>query len=280
MWRWGRRSVAGNHSAAQHRIAVVKDGGLPRCDGALRLLETHHCSVANGSYGCRRLGEFVANLDGNVQLSDRGHTGNPRHRHGVQVLVIQLILRTHNHLSGVRFQPDDEARRPSGQAEAATLPDREILDAIVLGQHIAGVVNDVAGIFIGALPDELAIVAGGYEADVLAVGLVGVGEAGVGSQLANVRLGIMTNRHQGGHQLILTHPEQHVGLVFVGVGSAKQRPAAGAVRFDAGVVASGNVAGAHQPGPLGQETELYLVIAGDAGVGGAARFHTPAGSSR
>ena len=40
-------------------------------------------------------------------------------------------------------------------------------------------------------------------------------------------------------------------------------------------MASGNVAGAHQPGPLGQETELYLVIAGDAGVGGAPAFILP-----
>ena len=136
-------------------------------------------------------------------------------------------------------------------------------------QHVAGVVHDVARPFVSPLAQEFTVVAGGYEADVLAVGLVGVGKAGFGGQIADLRLGVAAHGHQGGGELFLPHPEEDVGLVLVGVHAATQGPVVSTVGFDAGVVAGGDVAGLKHPGALGQEAELDLVVAGDARVGRA-----------
>ena len=191
--------------------------------------------------------------------------------------MIQVCLGTYDDAPGIGFQADDELGRAAGQTQAAPLSDGEVLDALVPPQHVAGGVHDVAGLFVSALAQELAVVAGGNKADVLAVGLVGVGKAGVGGQLADFRLGVASHRHQRSGQLLLTHPEEDVGLVLVGVGAASQSPlhgagAVGSVRLDARVVAGGDVAGLHHPGALGQEAELDFVVAGDARVRRASAF--------
>ena len=142
----------------------------------------------------------------------------------------------------------------------------------MLPQQVAGSIHDFAGLFISSLAEKLAIVAGGDEADVLAVGLVGVGEAGVQGQPADLRLGVVAYGHEGGGKLVLAHTEEHVGLVLVGVNAATEGEPAGAVGFDAGVVAGGDVAGVEHPGALGQKAELDLVVAGNAGMGGAPAF--------
>ena len=66
-------------------------------------------------------------------------------------------------------------------------------------------------------------------------------------------------------QLFLSHAEQHVGLVLVLVHGLLQHRARGSP-LDAGVVPGGHVVGLHHRSPAHQEVELYLVVAGDAGM--------------
>ena len=98
-------------------------------------------------------------------------------------------------------------------------------------------------------------------------GLSALGNPASIRQPADLRLGVMPHGHQRARQLLLTHPEQDVGLVLVGVNAAAQRPPTRPVRFNPGVMSRGNVSRLEHPGALGQETELDLVVARDARVG-------------
>ena len=190
-------------------------------------------------------------------------------------MVVEVFLGSHDDSAGVGFQSDDEPGRTAGQAQATPLADGEILYAVMGSQDVAGGVHNLAGLFVAALPEELAVVAGGDEADILAIGLVGVGEAGVVRHLTDLRLGIVAHGHEGAGELILAHTEENVGLVLVRVGAATQRPCAGTIGFDAGVMTSGDMRRVQHPRALSEETELDLVVAGDTRVGSAPVFVLP-----
>ena len=208
-WRF-RRNPPGDNAAAEHRITLIEHRRLPGGDGSLRAMETYHRSSSDRS-NCRRgFGKFVANFHSDTEFTGGRRAGYPGHRIGVETILVQLFFGADDDLASVRFQPDDETCRPTGEAETTALADGEILDSFVLAQHVTRRINDVAGVFVGALTQKLAVISGGYEANVLAVGLVGVGEIGIGGEPANVALGVVTDWHEGGGQLILPHSKQDV----------------------------------------------------------------------
>ena len=239
-------------------------------------------AVGNACNRSGGLAELVADFDGYGRAVRRRRTGNPRNWRRIQFSAVQSGLRADDDAAGIRLQADDKARvAAAGQPQPPPLPDGKILDAVMLTQDISGGVHNVAGGVIGALPQEFPVVAGGDKADVLAVGLAGVGQPGGGGQLADFVFRIVADGHQGSGQLLLAHPEQHIGLVFVGVHAPPQRPADGvgvAIAIpvpggnDAGVVAGSDILRLHGAGALRQKAELDLVVAGDAGMGGAPGF--------
>ena len=130
---------------------------------------------------------------------------------------------------------------------------------------------------VGPAPvgDELAVVAVGYEADLLAVGLVGDGKPGLRSHGANAVLGVFAHGQHEAVELALAEREQHVRLVLAAV-DALQQPLARSVVLDAGVVAGGDVVGVQEHRPSQQEVELDLVVAGEARMWRAAPVVLPA----
>ena len=114
-----------------------------------------------------------------------------------------------------------------------------------------------------ALAEEGSGVAGRDEADVMAVGLFGDGQAAPRRFRTDLRLGGVTDRKGGVAQLICGQHRQHVGLILVRIDGAAQPPAG-----QPGVVAGGHGVEAQRQGPRGQRGELDSLIAPHAGVGG------------
>ncbi len=115
------------------------------------------------------------------------------------------------------------------------------------------------------LPRNALGVAGRDEADVVAVGLVGDGQAAAGGLLADLRLGGVADREQRVTQLLGGQHTQHVGLVLVAVDGAAQP----AVR-QPGVVAGGHGVEAERQRAGRQRGELDPLVAPHARVGGLA----------
>ena len=134
--------------------------------------------------------------------------------------------------------------------------------ALVPAQYLPGRVHDVPGPQrVGAaLTDQVDIVTTD-EADFLAVGFVGDGQAQLGGDLPNAGLvGHLADRQQDPPEVFAGDAEQGVGLVLVG--GAMDRPV-----DHPGVMSGGDVAGAEGVRPGDQARELDPRVAVDAWVG-------------
>src|SRR5262249_46279845 len=87
---------------------------------------------------------------------------------------LQRLTRADHDAPARPLEPQDIERRPGCDAEAAALPDGEIGDAVVLPDHAAVEIDDLAGLHrVRPQPgDDVGVAAGRHEADVLAVVLV------------------------------------------------------------------------------------------------------------
>ena len=115
----------------------------------------------------------------------------------------------------------------------------------MLAEHAAGQVDDLAGhLGLGAkLADHAGIIAVGDEADVLAVGLGGDGEAQLGGDFAHLRLGHAAQREAQIIELVLRGREQEIALVARRIGGAVQLGALRALDA-ADIMAGGEAIGA------------------------------------
>lgn len=154
---------------------------------------------------------------------------------------------------------------------AAALADGVVDDAVMLTQHAAVHMDDLARFGrIGAqLADDLGIIAVGHEADVLAVRLVGDGQAEFGCKLTHLRLGHAAKRKADEIELVLRGGEQEIALVTVKIGRAEKR-ALVALLGGADIVAGCQCIGAKILRGLQEIGELDRLVAGDAGDRGFA----------
>ncbi len=138
----------------------------------------------------------------------------------------QRLARADDHPPPDRVEVDDVERLADGNADAATLTDRVVDDAVVAAEHAPVDVDDVAGLGgTGLQPlDEVGVAPVGNEADVLAVVLVGDGEAEVARRRARLRLGHGTQREAQEVELLLGGGEQEVALVAVEIDRPVERP--------------------------------------------------------
>ena len=107
----------------------------------------------------------------------------------------------------------------------AALADGEMNDALMLADHAAVEIDDIAGQNrIRPQPaDDVGVASGRHEADVLAVLLVGDVEAEAPRQFAGLRLGHVAERKAQIIELLARGREQEIALVAIGIGGADQR---------------------------------------------------------
>ena len=137
----------------------------------------------------------------------------------------QRLARPYHDAAAGRIELDDIERRAGGDAEPLALADREMNYALMPADGAAFEVNDVAGLDrTGLQPaDDIGVAPCRYEADVLAVLLVGDFEAETPRQFARLRLGHVAERKAQVIELLPRGREQEIALVAIGVRSAHQR---------------------------------------------------------
>ncbi len=93
----------------------------------------------------------------------------------------------------------------------------------MLAQDVALAVYDGAGgVGQGVLPQEVTIVPAHDEADVLALGRLGGGQARLAGQLPHLGLRVLPHRQQHVGQRRLVEVAQGVGLILLGVATGEQ----------------------------------------------------------
>ena len=131
-------------------------------------------------------------------------------------------------------------------------------------------------VLAGEILHEFLIVAVRHKADILTVVLAGVDEMllfGNGAHFGLVERP-QWQPHMG--QLFLCQIIKHIALIFSLIKAFFQQPAAsGLVLLDAGVVAGDDILHPVLLRPAEQVVELHILVAVDAGVGGAARLIDP-----
>ena len=170
---------------------------------------------------------------------------------------------------GVGGEHVERLRR--GDADPAPLADREVVVAAMAADRLAGAIEHralaLAEAAVAAQEPRLALA--GEEAEVLALGLLGDGEAVAGGDLAHLGLAQLGQREAQPVQHRRRQRGEHVALVLVAVrGGGEQRTVA--VLDDPRVVAGDEVVGAEPLGEVDHRRDPHLAVADDAGVGGGA----------
>ena len=94
---------------------------------------------------------------------------------GEKARAEEIFIRSDDDFSRVRTQLDDVKRRPGSDAQALSLADRIIRDALVLAEHMALFVDDISWLerFRRVVPEEFHVrFFAGQEADILRLCLV------------------------------------------------------------------------------------------------------------
>lgn len=162
------------HPAAEDDVAVVEHRGLPRRDGALRLVkEDVRAAVRPGCDRGRLLRLAVAHLRAAADGAARRLPRDPVHIRRRRVPAEQRLRRPEDDRVVRRTNFTHVGPLVLPEAEAPVLPDRVVDDALVLPEDVAVRVDKVARLrlFAGVALDGGGIVAVRREADVLAVGL-------------------------------------------------------------------------------------------------------------
>ena len=145
-----------------------------------------------------------------------------------------------------------------------------INDAPVLADNIAFKVQERArlGPVIQDPLDGIGVLPVGHEADILAVGFVGVDESVLLGDLPGMGLVVSAQGETGMGQLLLGQVVQYIALVLFRVQGFQQFVFAGRFIFpDAGVVAGDHAVAAQLPGPLVQSSEFQELVAVDTRIG-------------
>ncbi len=200
--------------------------------------------------------------------------GRPHRAAGHDLVHGQALGAADAHGAGHRFQRQHVAGTTTGRgcldAQALALAHGEAVHAAVLAEHLAGlVVHQHAGLLAEPVGEELAGVAVRDEADVVAVRLLGHGQAALGRLRPDLGLGGVTEREQRVPQLLAGQRGQHVGLVLASVGAAPQLRAS-VHNGQPGVVAGADRVEAQGERLVQQRLELDPLVAAQARVGGAA----------
>ncbi len=124
----------------------------------------------------------------------------------------------------------------------------------------------------GVAIDKAAIIVLRHEADFLAFGLARHAHTALRRHRSHLRLGILAEREAGVRQLLLVEYVQHIRLIFTGIDAPAQAKLAGErVIIHAHIMARRHVIGVERQGAIEQQGEADMAVAGQAGIGCAAR---------
>ena len=182
--------------------------------------------------------------------------------------VTKIFVGSHHHAAGLGLYPDHIGRHAERHADAAALPYGVAVVAVVLTEHVALGVYDVAGsVDVGAvLLHEAGVVVVGDEAHILALGLLGGQQAEAAGMVSHLVLRHVAEGEEGARQGVGCDGKEEVGLVLRGVDGGEELRSAVFGGADACVVTRGKVGRTQRHGTGEQHLELEHAVALDARI--------------
>src|SRR5260370_35102383 len=219
-----------NGPATDDGVALGENGRLPagHAVGGLVPLEVEAVRVRGD--GCADSRRAVSELHVRAVNAD---VEPPQGAH-----MPTLERRTRSHADGVRRRVGVEhvQRAVGGDADSLALAGSEAPEAIVLADLGAVLVDDCAGAGLEAVPpEERAVIVAAEEARLLALGAMGCSETGALRLGARLLLALLAERERNAIEEPRIEAREHVRLVLVRVGAAREQQAT-AVLGDARVV--------------------------------------------
>src|SRR3982074_698756 len=130
--------VSSDPTAAYDQVSVIEAGGLARCDRALRLGKGHQYFVwahllQHGGSAFMTMPDLHSNPHRLAPILHR----NQIHPAGAEGSRIEIVDVAHYHLALVALDLDNIEGRTRGYAQALALAYGEIVDAVVLADHLS-----------------------------------------------------------------------------------------------------------------------------------------------
>src|SRR6266700_2724369 len=158
-------------AAAEDDFTIVEDGRLAGRDGALGRIESNARAIFRNSFrGGGRGRVLVADFYEGANRSGRLFARDPIHVFNFKCRGTQKVVFANNDAVLLWIDGENVERLAGGEAEALTLANRKVVNAIVAADHVAGFVDDFAfrtlqrnSALLRVRPDELDVIAGGHE---------------------------------------------------------------------------------------------------------------------
>ncbi len=261
-------------AAAQTHFPVVEDGGLARGHRSLFLVEDDPDGlIVDGLDEAGDVLLAVTGLDGATARLANGGAIHPVQLAGNQAVGVEAGMLPLRHHQGVALHlfvhhvPGLLGRiLHAADPQALALAQGVVHQTLVLADHLAIHGFDGAGLGGQELGQEILELALADEADAGGVFLLGGDEIELLGDAAHLRLFQIPDREQALTHLGFAQGVEEVALILVGIQTAQQARAAGAV-VTAHVVAGGDVGGPQLfGGKLQERLELDFAVAQDVRV--------------
>src|SRR3989449_6602157 len=265
-WNAARtRSGCGDDPPAQDSAARVQHRGLTGRGAQERVLEREASSLVDRADGGRVVAQArLARERFRGGPVDEGHALESDVRH------TQLLAAADDDAVLARLDAEDvPGSRFSQVAKTTALPNRVERRASMCAQLISARVDDRAGADRQPRREIASGLAARHEADLLALGLVGDGQAELARVLAGLQLRHPAERKHDAPKALAVQVIEHVGLVLGVVDGGVQLWATGTLH-DPRVVAGGQPVESEVEHAREHEVEAHERIASHAGIRGAA----------
>src|SRR5207248_10963363 len=189
-----------------------------------------------------------------------------------ELIAQQLFLETYDDAILYGVNRDDVERALARNADAASLPDGVVMNAVVSAQDTTARVNDLA--FAGQTIrlvfsfeiaiNEASVVAVGHEANLLRFRFLSDRQLARACDIAHLRLRHLAQRKQRARELRLRQLPEKVGLVFLQVAPAKETIAIGRfVKLDTRVMSRRNLFAVEARGQPVERSKLQATVTRD-----------------
>src|SRR5204863_7242600 len=138
-------SALADPGAAENDFAVIENGGLARCDGALRRVERNARNPGFQRFDGRGSGlVLVADFGERANSAGRLIAGNPIHAFDFANCLAKNIVFANHDAVFLRIDGENVERLAGGETKALALADRKIVNAVVTADHVTVFVDDFA----------------------------------------------------------------------------------------------------------------------------------------
>ena len=188
---------------------------------------------------------------------------------GIEAFGVGTVVADDEFVRGHAFVDHDIGgfRFRRGDADAAALSERVVVQSAMLAEHAAGEIDDRAGFFREIFFQKILHADFADEADALAVFFLRSDQSGLGGLGAHFALEQLADRKPGASDLLGSQHGEEIRLVLAGIGAFVNRFGMVGPGRSARVVSGADTVEAFAQREIEEDAEFYLAIAIDIGIG-------------